>query len=325
MQMRYDTRSVHPLDRYDYYRAASATELAPVSIQGQAPGRLLAAMSAATIGDIELEHVTWSADSRLVTRRTERLIRAHDPECYRIVLGISGVMVGGQAGSQVTVRPGDIVLFDLSRPCSALNGTDSRVLRTVMLSVPRALVPITYTEIRPLTGTLVPRTLPGRNLLAQLLIGLVTPTAPAPDPNLADVLRESVTGLIRRRLGHASGIGPHTRRTLWMHHLHNLIRQHLGDPTFNTRQLARIANISTRFLHALCQDAGHTPVRLIKQLRLEECHRSLRNPAFATRPIKDIAATHGYTRPDQFARDFKQHFGVSATQARTLADGPGQE
>jgi AraC-like DNA-binding protein len=35
--------------------------------------------------------------------------------------------------------------------------------------------------------------------------------------------------------------------------------------------------------------------------------------------IKDVIAAHGYLRPDQFARDFKQHFGVSATQARRLA------
>jgi AraC-like DNA-binding protein len=37
-------------------------------------------------------------------------------------------------------------------------------------------------------------------------------------------------------------------------------------------------------------------------------------------PIKDVIAAHGYLRPDQFARDFKQHFGISATQARRLAN-----
>jgi AraC-like DNA-binding protein len=36
--------------------------------------------------------------------------------------------------------------------------------------------------------------------------------------------------------------------------------------------------------------------------------------------IKDVIAAHGYLRPDQFARDFKQHFGLSATQARRLAN-----
>jgi AraC-like DNA-binding protein len=36
-------------------------------------------------------------------------------------------------------------------------------------------------------------------------------------------------------------------------------------------------------------------------------------------PIKDIISGHGYRRSDQFARDFKQLFGVSPTQVRRLA------
>jgi AraC-like DNA-binding protein len=31
-------------------------------------------------------------------------------------------------------------------------------------------------------------------------------------------------------------------------------------------------------------------------------------------------AEHGYRRADQFARDFKRHFGVSPKRARALAD-----
>ena len=61
-------------------------------------------------------------------------------------------------------------------------------------------------------------------------------------------------------------------------------------------------------------------MHLLKQLRLQECHRNLQDPARARTPIKDIIAKHGYLRPDQFARDFKQLFGVSATQVRRLAN-----
>jgi hypothetical protein len=50
MYMLYDTRTVHPLDRYDYYRAGAGIELAPVAVHGRAPGRLLAVMSVAQIG-----------------------------------------------------------------------------------------------------------------------------------------------------------------------------------------------------------------------------------------------------------------------------------
>ncbi len=319
MQVLYDTTSVRPLDRYDYYQGASTTELAPVAVDGRAPGRLHAAMSVATVGDIELEHVTWSADSTLMTRRTEHFIRVRDPECYRIVLSAGGVMLGEQAGNRVALRTHDMTLYDLSHPCDATHGTDRVVTRSVMVSLPRALVPVPRTAIRPLVCTLVPRALPGRSLITQFLIGLVQPTGPTPDPDLADVLRESMIGLIRVWLGQSSGISPHTRHTLWMAHISNIIRQRIGDPTLNVARIAKAANISPRFLHSLFHGSDLTPMRLVKQLRLQECHRSLQDPALATKSIKDIAAAHGYRRSDQFARDFSRQFGTSATRIRTLA------
>jgi hypothetical protein len=104
MDVLYDTRTVHPLDRYDYFRAGAGIELAPLAVQGRASSRLLAVMSVAQIGDFEIEVLAWSADSEIATRRTERLIRACDPECYRIFLSVSGEIRLEQAGNQVDVR-----------------------------------------------------------------------------------------------------------------------------------------------------------------------------------------------------------------------------
>jgi AraC-like DNA-binding protein len=148
-----------------------------------------------------------------------------------------------------------------------------------MLSIPRAHVQVPHALVRPLTGTLIPRSLPDRSLVAQFLIGLITPAAPAPDPDLADVLRDSVTDLIRTRLGLSTGINPRT-------------------------------------LHSLCRRGGCTATQLIKQVRLQECHRDLRDPALATKPVGHIRAAHGYPRADQFARDFRQQFGLSPSQTR---------
>jgi hypothetical protein len=44
MRVLYDTTTVHPLDRYDYYRAGATTERAPVTVRGREPGHLLARM-----------------------------------------------------------------------------------------------------------------------------------------------------------------------------------------------------------------------------------------------------------------------------------------
>jgi AraC-like DNA-binding protein len=324
MDMLYDTRTVHPLDRYDHYRAGAGNELAPVTAHGRAPGRLLAVMSAAQIGDFEIEALTWSANSEIVVRRTERLIRACDPECYRIILSVSGEIRVEHAGNQVDFRARDIALWDVSRPWRSTHLPGPGLMRVVMLTFPRALVPIASARVRPLIGALIPRNMPGRSLIAQFLIGLTDTAELAGDPDLADpdlahVLYECAVGLLRQRLGHPDGITPRTRRLLYMARIRDVIRRHLDNPMLDPNGIAEAANISPRYLHQLFQGAELTPMQLLKQLRLQECHRSLRDPALAMTPVKDVIAAHGYLRPDQFARDFKQHFGVSATQIRRLA------
>jgi AraC-like DNA-binding protein len=319
MHVLYDTRTVKPLERYDHYRAGARIEKAPVAAHGRAPGRLLAVMSVAQIGDFEIEALTWSADSEVGARRTERLIRACDPGCYRIFLSVSGDVRMEQAGNQVDFRPRDIALYDLSRPWQATHGTGSGLMRVVMLTFPRALVPIASDTVRPLMGTLMPRGLPGRDLIAQFLIGLTGTAKLTDNPGLTDVLYEGAVGLIRQRLGLPNGITPRTRRLLHLARIHDIIRRKHNDPGLDPDRIAETANISLRYLHQLFQGAELTPMQLLKRLRLEECHRSLQDPTQAMTPIKDIIAAHGYVRSDQFARDFKQLFGVAATQVRRLS------
>ena len=328
MRVLYDTRTVHPLDRYDHYREGAAGEVVPVGVHGRAPGHLLAAMSVAQVGDFEIETMTCSADSEVVRRRTERLIRAGDPECYRIGLCINDGLRLEQAGNQATLRARDIALWDLSIPVQTTHPTGP--MRTVMLTFPRALVPIAPATVRPLLGTAMPRSLPGLSLLAQFLIGLTDIAATgeqARDPGLAEILHECAVGLICQRLGLTAGITPRTSRLLQMARIRGIIRRHLADAELDPGQIAEAANISLRYLHKICQDAGITPMQLVKRLRLEECRRSLQDPALARTPINDIRAAHGYRRPDQFARDFKQQFDVSPKQARSLASQqpPGHE
>jgi AraC-like DNA-binding protein len=318
MRALYDTRTVHPLDRYEYYRAGAAAELAPVSVHGRSPGQLLAVMSVAQIGDFEIETHNWVADREVVARRNERLIRACDPECYRIFLSVTPGVRIEQADHRVEFRARDVALYDTSQPWESTHPAGPTPMRLVMLTFPRALVPIDRATVRPLVGTLTPRRLPGHSLIAQFLSGLTEPAATG-DPGLGEILRECAVGLIRQRLGEPPGITPHTRRLLHRARINGIIRRHLGNPALDPDGIARAANISPRYLHAIFQDADLTPMQLLKQLRLHEARRRLRDPAVASASIKDIMSAVGYGRADQFARDFRRLFGVSAREVRRIA------
>jgi transcriptional regulator GlxA family with amidase domain len=60
-------------------------------------------------------------------------------------------------------------------------------------------------------------------------------------------------------------------------------------------------------------------MQLLKRLRLQEAHRKLQDPTLTNTSIKNIMTAVGYARPDQFARDFRQLFGVSPREIRRLA------
>lgn len=329
MHMLYDTRTVHPLERYDYYRAGAAGELAPVAVYGRRPGHLFAAMSVAQIGDFTLETVTWAADSDVVARRTDRLIRVADPECYRVFLSLHAGVRMEQAGHRVSFGARDIGLYDLSRPWETSHRTGLEPWRVVMLTFPRALVPIDRARLRPVVGTVMPRRLPGRSLVAQFLIEVADAPGTdgsglADDADLADVLHGCAVGLLRQRLGLPTGITPRTRRLLYMVRVRAIIRRHLGDPTLDPELIARAAHISPRYLHALFADTGTTPMQLLKRIRLEECRRRLEDPAQGEKSIKEIISACGYRRPDQFARDFRQRYGVRAGQVRKPVGEPAR-
>jgi hypothetical protein len=292
MYVLYDTTTVHPLDRYDHYRAGAATELAPVAVHGRSSGRLLATMSVVQVGDFEIETITWAADSEVVARRTERLIRARDPECYRILLSVDGGLRMEQAGNQVDFRARDIALYDLSHPWQSTHPMGPVSMRVVMLSFPRALVPIAHATVRPLVGTVMPRSLPGRSLIAQFLIGLTDAAITeeqAGGPGLAEVLHECTVGLIRQRLGQPDGITPGTRRLLRMARIRDIIRQHLGNPELDPDRIAQAANISPRYANAAAQaDApGGVPPQPARSGADHDAHQGRRRRARlpAPRPV----------------------------------------
>lgn len=319
MQILYDTTAVHPLDRYEYYRAGAGSELAPVAVHGRRPGRMFAAMSVAQFGDFVVEEVRWTADSEVVAWRTHRLIRAGDPECYRIIVSVEGGGRAEQADARVRFRPRDVALFDLSLPWQSIHTTGMAAMRTVMVTFPRSVVPIDHAAVRPLMGTVMPRRLPGRGLIAQFLTELADDTAMTDIVSgsaLAEVLHECTLGLIRQRLGLPDGITRRTRRLLLLARVQRIIRGRLADPALDPDRIATAANISPRQLHKLFEDGEPTPMQLVKRLRLEQCRRRLEDPATATTPIKDIILEYGYRRADQFARDFRQQFGVSPRQVR---------
>jgi AraC-like DNA-binding protein len=59
---------------------------------------------------------------------------------------------------------------------------------------------------------------------------------------------------------------------------------------------------------------GSSPMQYVKALRLHEARLMI---ARRTGTIADVAALVGYASPAQFSRDFKRHFGRTASEETT--------
>lgn len=93
----------------------------------------------------------------------------------------------------------------------------------------------------------------------------------------------------------------------------SLLESRLGHP-WRLRELARLAGVSVPHLVVLCQqDYDVTPMRLLRQLRLEEARRQLRH---TDRRVTEIALDLGFSSSQHLAQSFRAHFGQTPTEAR---------
>lgn len=92
-----------------------------------------------------------------------------------------------------------------------------------------------------------------------------------------------------------------------------LVNENLGEP-WTASELARRLNIDLSYLGRLFQAAlGVSPMQYIAQVRAKRAaHLLLRT----TMPIADIAVDVGWPDPNYFARRFRAHFGLTASEYR---------
>ena len=76
--------------------------------------------------------------------------------------------------------------------------------------------------------------------------------------------------------------------------------------------LAREVGMSVPSYHVHFKDlTGNSPMQYVKAMRLHEARLMI---ARRTRTIAEVAASVGYASPAQFSRDFKRHFGRTASE-----------
>jgi AraC-like DNA-binding protein len=305
-------------ERFAGFRAAVGQISVPVDVRAEMAATIRASIGVMTLGRVEVTSMIATDDLRLEVHRPQRLIRRSDPEAFRLLVSLSGQIHMTQGDRGPRLVPGQMALYDTSRPFHGWRQPIDGRLHLVMVTFPRGLLPVPEKLVRSLIGAPIA----GRRGVAALMVDvvsrLVTDSAQYTSTDAAR-LSTVVLDLMAAMLGHELGddtASPESRRRVLQTRIHAYIQQRLGDPDLTPQTIAAAHHISPRLLHNLFQDQDGTVAGSIRAARLDRCRADLTDPLQLDCPITTIAARWGFTNYSHFSKLFRSAYGLSPRDLR---------
>ncbi|GIF13890.1 helix-turn-helix domain-containing protein [Actinoplanes teichomyceticus] len=308
MVIHLDTRDLPPQDRADALREAVRRATVPATVRLEQP-------TEARLGYWQLGTATsvYSHEgSGLHLARGPAELRQAAPALVALAIQTSGRGDYRQHDVERTVRPGDLMVVDLTAPYdyrwSGTGGSFAVQVEHAQIGLPVETIrraarhlhrdPVTYrmlrhhlTQLRRDVDDL--DTLPG----PAALVGTATAT------------------LVRALIMTAADepvVAPDDR----LARIRHWIVEHLGEPDLTPARIAAAHDISLRTLYHLWQHPALSLTQWITHERLEAARRDL--TVAGRQPIGAIAHRWGFTDTTHFSRRFRAAFGMSAREWRRL-------
>lgn len=99
----------------------------------------------------------------------------------------------------------------------------------------------------------------------------------------------------------------------------HFILSRLSDPELHADDVAQHCGVSVRYLRAAFADADTSLGAFVREARLQECRRALRDPGLADRSVTAIAMSWGFNDAAWFSRAYRRQFGIAPSQERCHA------
>ncbi|MEU5877538.1 helix-turn-helix domain-containing protein [Spirillospora sp. NPDC047279] len=298
------TTADHPAeDQAEYWQHAIAEAFGPLNVRPPRRRGFSARLVARTLGPVHAGEVF--APAHAVQRTASQL----SAEYYKIGLMLSGSCLLRQNDRTMLVRPGQFVLYDLSRPVQI--SFVAHHIFTVL--VPHRAIPIPPDRVSTLTATpLDTRT--GRTFTA-VLTSLARDGDAVEGPHshhLGEAIVDLMTAALSERLGRAAEPPPPDAPDLFRA-VQAWIDEHLHLVDLTPAAIAQAHHLSVRQLYRIFQSRGTTVARYIRTRRLEHCRRDLRA---STQPIGAVAARWGFPDAAAFSRAFRAAHGTTPSAYR---------
>jgi AraC-like DNA-binding protein len=297
------------------WRRHVSQSFVPLEVETDRPGSFRAELRAKRIDRLSMFDIRVSPHA--VVRTPEHVARS-GRDYYKLSMQLRGRSLLLQDGKEALLSPGDIAIYDTTRPYTLVSDDQ---MRQIVLMFPRAAIDLSTEDLAELTATRLPADRTISQVVSPFLLRMATNFESLQGLSalrLAHTTIDLVTTLFASELdvGLASSLEP--RRRL-LSQIKNFIEANLDDDTLSPHQVAAAHYISVRQLHQIFQSEGRTVSTWIRRRRLEQCRRMLGDPVHAARSVSEIGARWGLPDAPHFSRVFKAEYGVSPRQFRGQA------
>lgn len=307
----------------DAWRGAVSGALLRFDVECTRPERFHGSVRRIDLGEASL--VAMTSRPHHAVRDAEHIDGSASAD-YLLSLQLAGQAEFRQDDRRATVRPGDMVFYDSSRPVEITSGEGYRSLCFRF--------PCRGAGGHRRAGDLTATTLGAAHGLTPAMAGLLTGLHESLDhdgvagPAGASALRATVrhaTELARTlfddelaRRGMLGPVDPHDRMR---ERVDRYIDENLADPELSPGSIAAALFVSTRHLHALLADDGRTVATTIRHRRLDRCLTDLADPYEAATPVSAIGARWGFANATRFGQLVKAETGRTPVAYRRAMVG----
>lgn len=307
----FDSGALAASERFDAWQEAVNAAYVPLRAKPAGPdsvfdgGLLSQDLGAATASEV--------AGTAVHVWRDRGAIADADPGVYKLGLQLHGYSVLTQDGREAALTPGDLAIYDTTRPYT-LDFAES--FRMFVLIIPRDRLDLTPSQV----GSLTAQRISGRRglgaLTSTLLGGLdqqLRGGGVDPEPRAVNAVLDLVHATLAQNLAPLQEVPTaevvFSAATAW-------IDEHLPDPGLSVEWVAAAQHVSVRYLQQLFAQRGTTPSAWIRRRRVEGASADLLNPAMSARAAAAIGAHWGFPGPSGFTRTFKAATGLTPGEFR---------
>lgn len=312
------TEQISAHERRDWLREVIGREYANVDITPPADGSLFNEMVISPWQSLRLSVIRSSA---IGIERLPREPLHISQDAYFAVVLLSGDYLLEQGGREVFLQPGDITLYDATRPHRIhCPGRFSKLI----VSIPRKLLQERLAGVEHCTALKIPGR-QGIGSLAADFIRSAARQASMVEAAAFSTLSEHALDLLTLSF---AAVRPQNftlsrSRSASLRRVKEFVERHLTDPALDTAMVAAGSGLSARYINDLFGDEDTSLMRYVWQRRLERCRKDMLDPLHAGRRISDIALRWGFNDLSHFSRTFRQRFGCTPRELRAASASSG--